>query len=205
MKKILFLLVILFTFFLISGCEAIFTKSPIGRFAPPASDLTPSQLASYANSASADEAEEVLAAIEEALDGMSNDDPLYGELNQAAGTMALTATGLTLSGIMSALEDPTALLTDVNDNIDLLIDAGGYFESAHDAGEELSSSDMILGGVGLILAESGDLASIDPLEFGPDPDDDYAEAYALIQEGAADDPTILDSIFGVLGVTGLSL
>jgi len=196
MKKILLLLVILFTFFLISGCEAIFTNSPIAKFAPSASELPPAQLAAYANSVPPEEAAAVLAILADTLSDMPADDPLYGELNQAAGTLALSAAGLSLSGIIEGMVGGSSTL-DINDTVAAVIVASAYFDKASEAGETLTSSDMILTGLGLAIdAAGGDVSTIVENDIKGN-----AEAYAYIQAGAEGDPSFANFLYDTFGFT----
>jgi hypothetical protein len=189
------------------GCQALFTTSPFqDALKPDASELPPDQLSTYcwdvlAEGTAAEKAA-VYAAIQAALEGDSADDP---DLNYAAGTLALDQAGFSIDTIMSGMDDPT-IMEDffAEENMDNLEDAGDYFLAADTAGAELTATDQIFGGIGLLLATVptvDDLLTIDfnnlttEQEIATEMLAEGVTAFAaLVDPGASMDPADLLSI-----------
>lgn len=183
-EMILILLAIIIT----AGCQAVFTTSPFGDMLHPApEDIPDDMLTEYCwdimANGTPEEQEAAFAALQASIaDG--NTDP---DLNYVAGVMALDQMGFTMDSFQTGTDDTAALedlQTTITENFALMQEMGSYFDTAQDGGAELTASDQIFGGIGIIfntVETPEDLATID-LE---NPSTETEAGADMINEGLA--------------------
>jgi len=179
------------------GCQAVFTASLFKDvFAPDVSQIPPAQLAGYYEgvliNGTPEEKAAALDSIQTAIDN-GNTDP---ELNYIAGVLVLDTIGVSVDNIITMMSDPEGaadLLT--ADNLALIEDMGTYLYTADQGGVELTDTDMVFCGIGLLL-QTVELDNLDSVDIN-NPTPEQAAAVALINEGAASSD-ILQGIIALL-------
>jgi len=153
--KIFTLLLCLSLCFVFLGCQNVFTTSPFkDLFKPDVAKIPPEQLANYGQDVLANgsdtEREAAYVAITTAI-AAGNKDP---ELNYVAASLALDQIDFTIEAVMNNLSDPVALqnMFMAEGVLETLMDTGGYLYTASEGGVELTGTDNLIGGVGLLLS-----------------------------------------------------
>ena len=150
------------------GCEAIFTFSPVGFLQTPVGNMSPDQLSSFGDDAltSGDPVamQEALDAIVVALADPNLTPEQLAELSLAGGSLAIELSGvgdlldLVLSGELGLgdFSDVEAAFDSLEIDLDLLSDGADLLVAADGGGEELNSSQLALGAIGLIVNPTND-------------------------------------------------
>jgi hypothetical protein len=156
LKKAILFLFCCQAFFLVSGCEQMFTYCPFTAFQTPASDLTPEQQIRYGEDALASGDE---AAMKDAYAALT------GDTTSADAQYTAAELGIELSGVPDLLmgiidqtvtmpADAADLMSFIDDNNlspDYLISAADNLLTAQDLGADLQPMDYVMGALGLAL------------------------------------------------------
>ena len=206
------------------GCQAIFTYSPLSLLQRDPSTLSAGAQKTYAEDALASGDSEAIAKAYSSITTLLADNPDDPELNLLAAKLGVEVSGVPklIDQIVQGeldLSDPTALSV-VSDFINssgvdpsVMVQAGEYYKAADANGGELSSTDYIMGSLGILLSAAED-ASGSTNDFSslgtPDTWSSTAQSEAqtavdFLNEGLAglpaDDPTrsILEGFSGYIG------
>jgi hypothetical protein len=156
-RRIVTALVSLIVLFLVSGCQGIFTYSPLTFLQRPPSSLTPAARLTYAQDALASGDKDAMKSAYDAI----KDDP------GADASCTTAQLGIELSGVPTLLlqvaTDASAVSTDLNDisgfiaekGLDpaYLVDAAARLQAV-DATVELTPMDYALGALGMLLGSA---------------------------------------------------
>ena len=181
---------------LVAGCQAIFTFSPVQILAQDPSKLSSEQKQSYGQEALASGDSENMQAAYTALASelAASTDPAVHHL---AANLAMELSGVPtvlqsvvageLELVVESAGDIEDLLNSEDLNPALMIEAAAHLKNTKQNDGVLSTSDYIMGGLGLVLQASEDPAEPGTYNFDdPDSwDDDIAEeANDFLAEGA---------------------
>ena len=161
--------IILFCIILLalSACQAIFTYSPLAFLQLSPKELNTDQLLDYSENALSGGDRNTMEISYEALKLSLIDLELtasqQAKLNQVAGNIAveLSGVGEVISKIInkeveiSTNADVEAAVNDIYD-ISLLMEAGNLLLNAKNAGADLSTSEILLGALGVIASRDGE-------------------------------------------------
>ena len=152
--------------FIVSGCQAVFTYSPLSFLQRDPSTLSADAQKTYAEDALASGDAEAIAKAYDAIKALLADNPTDPELNLLAAKLGVEVSGVPglINQIIQGeldLSGPNAL-SDVSDFINsgsvdpqAMIDAGTYYQAAESSGE-LTSTDYILGSLGILLGAASE-------------------------------------------------
>ena len=154
-------------FIAFSGCQAVFTYSPLAFLQPVPKELNADQLSDYSENALSGGDRKRMEIAYEALKLSLIDPDLtisqQSKLNQVAGNIAveLSGGGEIISKVVnkkiqiSTKSDVETAINDIYD-ISLLMEAGTLFLNAKNTGADLSTSEVLLGDLGIIASRDGE-------------------------------------------------
>ncbi|MGA2642607.1 MAG: hypothetical protein ABSG21_17090 [Spirochaetia bacterium] len=150
---------LLASLFVLGGCQAIFTYSPLSGLQRDPASMSPAQRLTYAQNAldSGD-----ATAMQKAYDAIKND-------TSAAAQYTAALLGIELSGVPTLLRqsvsNPSNVTTDLNgiqafianNNLQpaLMVAAYGQLANAAAAGQVLAPMDYVMGSMGFLLGNTG--------------------------------------------------
>ncbi|RKX82443.1 MAG: hypothetical protein DRP57_09875 [Spirochaetes bacterium] len=188
--------------FIMSGCQAVFTYSPLSFLQRDPSTLSAAEQRTYAENALASGDADAIAKAYDAIKALLKDNPDDPELNLLAAKLGVEVSGipslidqiiqgsLDLSG-PDALDDVSDFINSDSVDPQAMIDAGTYYKNAESSGE-LTSTDYIMGSLGILLgAASGEDLS-DPGSWDTASQNEAQDAVDFLNKGIenlpADDP-----------------
>jgi len=188
--------------FIMSGCQAVFTYSPLSFLQRDPSTLSAAEQRTYAENALASGDADAIAKAYDAIKVLLEGNPDDPELNLLAAKLGVEVSGipslidqiiqgsLDLSG-PDALDDVSDFINSDSVDPQAMIDAGTYYQNAESSGE-LTSTDYIMGSLGILLgAASGEDLS-DPDSWDAASQNEAQDAADFLNKGidslAADDP-----------------
>ncbi len=206
------------------GCQAIFTYSPLSIFQRDPSTLSAGAQKTYAEDALASGDSEAIAKAYSSITALLAKNPEDPELNLLAAKLGVEVSGvpelidqivqgkLDLSG-SSAVSDVSDFINSSGVDPSVMVQAGEYYRAADANGGELSSTDYIMGSLGILLGaaqDSGgstnDFSSLGtPGTWNSTAQSEAQSAADFLNEGLtglpADDPTrsILEGFSGYIG------
>ena len=209
--------------FILAGCQAVFTYSPLSFLQRDPSALPADAQKTYAEDALASGDAAAIAKAYDAIKALLKDNPTDPELNLLAAKLGVEVSGvpglideiiqgnLNLSG-PDALKNVSDYINSDNVDPQAIIDAGKYYQAA-ESGGELTSTDYIMGSLGILLGAASeasgsttDLSSLEtPGTWNATAQSDAQDAVEFLNTGidnlAADDPArdILTSFSDYLG------
>ncbi len=141
-----------------SGCQAIFTYSPLSGLQQSPSNMTPAQRLTYAKDALASGD---TAAMKTAYDAIKNDTSADAQYTTAQLGIELSGVPTLLVKVASDPSTVTAQLDTINafitaNNLDpsYMVAAAAQLQAAKAAGATLSDMDYAMGAMGIILGET---------------------------------------------------
>jgi hypothetical protein len=154
-------IILLASFLVFAGCQAIFTYSPLTGLQRSPSDMTPAQRLTYAQDALASGDP---SAMQKAYDALKSDPSSTAQYTTAQ-------LGIQLSGVPNVLiqiaSNPSSVTTQLNTidayiaahnlNPVLMVAAAGQLAAAQAAGATLSNMDMAMGAMGYMLGGANTL------------------------------------------------
>lgn len=162
---------------LMSGCQEVFTYSPLENLARDPANLSTEQQVTYAETVLSSGTSEEIEAAFEVITAQLEDNPDDPELNLLAADLAIAGSGLDdaintalatpalLSGELSA-EEADEVLTDILESLDIeKIEAAGEFivTASADESAEISDSQTVIAGASLVLAAASEAGGFDEL------------------------------------------
>jgi len=192
------------------GCQAVFTYSPLSFLQRDPSTLSADAQKTYAEDALASGDAEAIAKAYDAIKALLKANPEDPELNLLAAKLGVEVSGvpglidqiiqgeLDLSG-PDALKDVSDFINSSAVDPQAMIDAGTYYQAA-ESGGELTSTDYIMGSLGILLGAASDasgsttdLSSLEtPGSWDTAAQDEAQNAVDFLNTGleglAADDP-----------------
>ncbi len=169
-RKGLFLLLGVLSVLLISSCEAIFTYSPVSFLQRDPANMSTAQKVSYAEEALSSGNKDAMLKAYESIKDLASKNPKDVELNMLAAKLAVE-----LSGVPDVIDEIVQGKIDLGGNdagkqiadflggngVDpsLMIEASTYYVNADSNGGDLSSTDYIMGAIGILLDAADDVSS----------------------------------------------
>lgn len=171
---------------LLASCQAVFTFSPLSFLRRDPSTLSVAQQVEFAASALGSGDAEALAEAYAAIEAAAAADPLDPDLQYLAAQLALEMSGV--GGVFETLlAGGGDLVIDATVwegiNQDLLADAGLYLQTADTLDADLTSTDYLVGAVGLLVA--GAVAGTDVVATAGD-NENQDEAVNFLSLGIAE-------------------
>ena len=186
----------------LTGCQAVFTYSPLAAFQRDLTDLTEEQQATYAETAlSSGDTEAIAEAYETIAETLASQDEPDPALSVLAAELAFGASGVT-DVFTEILADPEALavggaesLDEVLENLDLdLISEGAEHlvnaAEAEDGEVEITDTQYAIAGAVLIAGaaeEAGGFENLESLEPGDAGYEEYQDAQEFLELGGVED------------------
>ncbi|NOY09929.1 MAG: hypothetical protein GXP33_13930 [Spirochaetes bacterium] len=203
------------------GCQAVFTYSPLSILQRDPSSLPASAQKTYAEDALASGDSEAIAKAYSSITALLADNPDDPGLNLLAAKLGVEVSGVPklIDQIVQGeldLSDPNAVST-ISDFISaggvdpqVMVQAGEYYKAADANGGELSSTDYIMGSLGILLGAAedanGNFNSLEtPGTWSSTAQSKAQSAADFLNEGLtglpADDParSILEGFSGYIG------
>lgn len=180
-------LIFLFSLFL-SGCQDVFTFSPLAGLGRDPSKLPDDQKVNYANNALAGGDPEEMAEAYTLIEEMLQSDPDNGDLHLLAADLALGASGLSdaTAELDISSTDPDTLDSLLDDlDADLLSATASHIESAEESGTEVSDSQYVNAGMALVAKEAKDAGGFSKIDWEK-PNDSLEKAKEYAEKGGVD-------------------
>ncbi len=168
-KRGLFLIGIVLVVLFLSSCEAVFTYSPLSFFQRDPANMSTAQKISYAEEALSSGNKEAMAKAYNSIKDLAAKNPKDVELNMLAAKLAVELSGVpdVINEIVQGKIDLSGsdggkqiadFLAGGGVDPSLMIEASTYYINAEDNGAELSSTDYIMGAMGILLDAANDIS-----------------------------------------------
>lgn len=176
---------------LLASCQAVFTFSPLSFLQRNPADLSAAQQVSFAQEALASGDSAAVAAAYETIAAQAEANPNDPAIQYLAGQLALEVSGVgavfdsLLAGVGGGggdlLDIDPAMLSGINQ--DVLGQAGAYLLAADSLDADLTSTDYLVGAVGLMVAGTPDGGDV----VGSAADNPNADAAAAFLAAGVDE------------------
>ncbi len=205
-KRELFLIPVILLGLVLFSCEAVFTYSPVSFLQRDPANMSTAQKVSYAEEALSSGDKTAMAKAYNSIKDLASKDPKNVEINMLAARLAVELSGvpdvineivqgnLDLSG-SDAGERIADFLDQSGVDPSLMVEASGYYLNAESNGGDLSSSDYIMGAMGILLDAANDISS----DYSSISDPDAWSSNSSAQTKAKEATDFLDK-----GLEGLS-
>lgn len=199
MKRLAFVCVLTASIFALTGCQAVFTYSPLAFLQRDPATLPEAQQIERAQDVLVAGTSDDIAQAYQTISGLAEGSTDPG-LNLLAAELAFAASGVT-DVITGVLEDPDIISSGTAEDIDTLLASldtdliaeGASFvqTAAGSADADISDTQYIIAGAGLLLGAVEESGGFEILETAPedgDPGyDDYQDAMEFFTAGGLDD------------------